>query len=1316
VRKPRGRATLIERDDATLFRKCRERVVGSRLAWIQLDTAPGRGNTTLLRRVEQFAARDATLRLSTQTIFVEGRPARRDDFTPIGRALMSAPMSSFRRRIAELRRTPLAQHLRTVGVLLTLLLAGVLVAPMIPYWTERENATFSGYVDLITHYPHPVSVFVATFITAFVFDLLLRFFRREQRELEKEKVAEELQTLERLSETVAALGGGRDAILILIDDVQQLPASDQEFLRALFSRVSIAEEIDELRERYKIFVVSAEPGWWADVKEVAAGNIDVVRVRPFKLVEAREIVAALAPELLTGPQEAQEEILQSAQQNINIVNKKRYEQLAQEMGTLLSQIRGLELDADRITLDTLMSLAAVRFSSPVDPPLDVTTKKEIVSWINEISACPLLKTIGLDRPTDVDSLADRIAETRLVIGRQRQLRIDHARAQALVSWLAANHAAELAKTHVLWFGHAVGRIATTPPIQESSGDAQLLKAAAWHIREAAQLIPDRQQLVPEVGVRYQIGATLLRAASVLRLEGDLQNANASLAGAVRWSDNVAAVAIAQMWEHYWLSGDVDLRRQIESLTKEANVDTPSLRLNKAHEQLMIAPGVPPEVVLSGDEAPEIRVRKSYHDLIAAARTSRGFVFDFSDAPVPPSFDPTPSAAATSFRYAICRSLIARKEHATAHAALDAWRAAGGSRPAGGHIGEEALHWFDRGARLHCSAALAKSESETYASDYEDATRSYERALLLMTLLQWRVAALALNFFLGVIGQERTPPDGRSDSEEWSRWEPHFANCLWIERDLKWLFYTPEVHRLRWIFFEDVARDFSLEDGYNTFCAARDAGFPTGVLLGIHQQVASMLTNYGDKEADRLRDAELHKAWANDLAAKPEAHSAWTFDSLEAEQANALNFASQAVRLAGKIEEAAALLAEADAHFARVAQTEKRYQYLASTLKIGRILLHIAENKTAARDAAILDLWQTVEPDEYRFADALVTRVGLEAEQGLLSEPWPVPPNDDPGRDPDNDKLSLPPEWMGDGSHPITNRFDFRFWQLRMALESTSPGAWEGIATSILKLGSIGIEDEKIGATYAPLMQTLLIARGYYARVEKVEGSELEALRLLVAGDRSSPQLRSEYLDAFERYQELLTRELQMIAGSPGNWFALADRIHHFFYILVEPTTLADRKAAAFARDGLSAKQFEEIVDARRGALSSAKAALEGNDTDSCIAIIGPVLPDGRQSWVLWEDLRLLDLWLRAANHAGVEASAIDQRSLQLRDMTMRYIRQLSEVINDEQVDTLTLRLQKVLEEVHLHGQRIPIRAPKQPSAASPRRPPAPPPALTDYAS
>ncbi len=582
--------------------------------------------------------------------------------------------------------------------------------------------------------------------------------------------------------------------------------------------------------------------------------------------------------------------------------------------------------------------------------------------------------------------------------------------------------------------------------------------------------------------------------------------------------------------------------------------------------------------------------------------------------------------------------------------------------------------------------------------FRQAQMGYQRALRLGALLHWHAFLTEVDFHFGVLLLQHTPEEYRIDNPPWwNAWEDLFNACLQNERDLAWMWHTPAIHRLRFHFFEKQDLPTASNDVYRTFQAVRDANYPTALVLEWHSTAQAYLTNYGHAPEDQRRCAELHKLWAHELAGLDEAIPSRTFKNcLDFEKVKALTFASQALRRAKDLVEAAKLLDEADLLLlhsqgdpAALEEGAKEARELKTALRMERAwVIGSAEEGRAESRQMIQAIWRDVEDGDRHNANILGSLLRVESELKRLDDPWP--PEGQPAHlDSDNPRLSLPESWFAPPvSVKIANVFEFRFRQL---IRTISTRAAPSLRELYIAAAYRWRQEERFGETLLAfaeanarenflhnwrnlMVEALSAVAFYFENIEPQDETELSALHLLIRYGPEAHEVRVHYIQVLRKHTYLVQRELKSRALQPTDWFELARRMDYLFRVLLDRDRQATQLASEVRSRAPSVEVFMEQTKIRNAALEAARRHLLAGEFALGARELSQYLPPEKIYFVLLDDLECLDLWLRLGAHMDPRPSDFGKHAGNLRDLACRYIGQFSLTVREPEAQHLALEL------------------------------------------
>jgi hypothetical protein len=865
---------------------------------------------------------------------------------------------------------------------------------------------------------------------------------------------------------------------------------------------------------------------------------------------------------------------------------------------------------------------------------------------------------------------------------------------------------------------------------------------------------------------------LVEAARVWVEEGELHDACECVMEALRWlrslSDagpsTLALQAVAELWNDYLLSGDAAILKSIEAAAAAfpSLVQTPAWSIWRRYREYLC--GKEPSLA-AAELAPEMNPDLlNLHRLTEAMweiRQSQEYWLDF---PPDPAFQwPEPIITSPALSYPEIRihavgaqSTVLLGRWTEARALLLRWRERlETSRPPAGTLGLECVHrlgealywyWMTRGllslegleglARDSAAGGLGRPLEEAEAESLvwfrsqclqapdEDSTEvvrragaAFQRSLQGSALIGFHGIVSRASFHYGLLLKDFTPSHERADNPRWYHsWEGLFSTCITLERSFGWYVHSPDIHVQRWGFFRELDLSMSARDAYEAYRCLRSCRFPVVRAARWNAIARYALNAYGTESGDSRHAVEVWQEWARELAAQPETRPFWTLlllDNLHIEVANALMFASQGLRNLDNLDQAVAVLDEADVAFAaadpEVTNEQKEtleFRNLLIGLKFQRAWLLEQQRRLVEYRATIHDLCQAVKPADTMVPHAVNALVRLEALDQVLRNPWSFPAA--PGYDPELPNLPLPSEWFG-GEEPlrIARRVDLRLWQLWSllnagrrptldAIAALTRDAWRSLdryPEIILGLAH-SASPEWLGVESSALLRLLLEGMAFYfSSVEPHGIRELDALELLVNYNQDTglqELYRKRYLESLGRHRDLLTREVIARGGSGvTDWYGIVREIHRWLEVLTK-NELVDRLITEEQqRRGQSRSAFEQSLSRRREALRQARKDFEHDDHAACLKHLSDELPHTDVIWVAMIDLEILDLWLKSAVNEPAAADQIPRHQALLRKLALQYIRQISRTIPEEEGKQLALAL---LQDIDAHDKAAPRAA------------------------
>lgn len=815
--------------------------------------------------------------------------------------------------------------------------------------------------------------------------------------------------------------------------------------------------------------------------------------------------------------------------------------------------------------------------------------------------------------------------------------------------------------------------------------------------------------------------------------------------ALEWVDATAPVSLAagvadQLWWNYWASGDPRARDQLTALAR-ARPELETTAVWRLHAGLDALYAGSAELAAMPDES-EIAAAPARNllrltNLLDQARRTHGFLTSAladADIAVPdaisgagelgPEFKLRQLQAVAGWRRGDLESAKRRVE--------DWWLRLNETRESGGRLAQRCVHAYALGCFWHHLCDLSAYASTMSASarnlrgllsqdflealglpgpadgDLGDALPDHARGTAESAYLSsLRIAdrlglvplGMEIRFALASLLQRHTPAEQRTKTPPWwERWDAFQTTCVDAERQLGRYHLAPEVHRLRFEFFRELAHEFCLQDAYNLLDTMKRARYPRKVQLMWHVEIQQYFNNYGDSDEDHRRSADLFEEWARSLSLLPEAAPFHRSPVLAHEQADALHYAAQARRLVNDLPGALALLDDADALVrgsalpaAAPATEVRKVRNLEFSLRLQRAwVFDKMPGQEAAYRRQIRELWRELQREDEDRVVLLRTLVAVEEKEGTLEDPWPPVAGAPILEDPDNASLSVPAAWFaGPGATPVSTRLEFRLWQLLSFLGDAEPEPilrlaaehrWFGLGKSFgdtaLQLAATASGHRLADRTLEMLHALLRAVRFYFEEVEEVDQNELEALRLLMLHTKEAGY-RAEYVGVLYESKKLLERELRVRAEAAGepDWLWVARRLQDYFAVLVDQNLVQQALALRLAAAGGSLRDFLAAQAVRAEKTCRAREAYERGELVASRAEAHPLLLVGEPPWVFLEDLEALDLWLKCERRLPNAPTAEAQRRVaQLRSLYGQYVRQLSAAIREETMQRMALEL------------------------------------------
>jgi hypothetical protein len=945
---------------------------GSR--WLSLVSAPGRGNSHLLRNFRSAAGQLRYTLAEAQFIHIDGSVAAEDrepsSLAPIAKAVFEASAQGLHAHLVTLWRNLQRFVSLAVGVAAIIVFA---VLEELVKEAQHGLAEREFWRQLIRNiWQNPLKwielVLVGSILAAlyeWITHIVWPGF--QARESQEKKKAEERRTLafseygEEFVSGLRTLCGRSRALILTVDNASLLPGDDRRVLEDLFDPPDEDTPLAQFARTHHVLIITVdlEPDEWPI--SVSSERFKTLPVPAFDELELRSIYQDRYPDRLPKEFEA---VRQIASENIGLLfDPPPTREVIREYGK--KRKRG---SADQFGDSDLMAYWAARDVESVD-------RGEISQRLEEFR--PHLDVLGLRVPKLVEAMLRRFERSRLVRISGRKIHFDTLAVQALRNFLQKSYPDLLAQAHYCWAAtlgaSAVRSRDEISPASTSPGVTQhLLKQAAWHAAQvgvisnqaSASSVLSAMQLTADEQAerRTQIADLLLGAATLYRNEGNIRDSNNLLIDSLDWicglesatETRLLARTVAELWQNYWLSGDGTIRKRLGdiSLKSPSIVHEPQWMVHYRYEELMCSRrSLSPLTALPSPSDLELCNIHALTECLSAIHDRHGFLESGLKDTTIVTPEPVESSAPW-FEDSLWQLRIAaanyRFDDKVLKDAIAKWRdRLARSKASVVHLWTQAENLYSLARLWHLvceiwmTRSLAIDDMEDADKDtarqeavalctslcptpveancpvqesaFRQAELCYQRVLRFAAILQWRPLLAEIDFHFGILLLRHTPEVARSDNPPWWKtWGNLLNACLVKERSLGWTTHAPMIYRARWQFFDTKDRPTSVDDFCKMLQAVRDANYPTPVVLEWQSQTIDYLIDYGHTPEHHRLCAELCEAWARELAALPEALPYRKFEKcLGFEQANALGFAAQALLKAENLSGAMRLVDEAD---------------------------------------------------------------------------------------------------------------------------------------------------------------------------------------------------------------------------------------------------------------------------------------------------------------------------------------------------------------------------------------------------------------------
>lgn len=1154
-----------------------------------------------------------------------------------------------------------------------------------------------------------------------------------------------------LQKSLFDLFAKRKRILLLIDDAFLLPALEQEFLQNFFVPEVRERFQKKKWQIMIVSVDNPEFEREHSLHKQMQPYVEVVEVPRFDLVELQAIVDSQLPNAANQSPEERLSVLEQAQKDVKALFAAQNRQLIDDVGhnfednDIDGEFTPAKLLAYRLArrdhsiTKTALTKWLNRFSGEDQLSTFQLTKSEsdqalVIHLVKSNLVAHRGETIVFDAERS-EALRQWLKQNNPALLQQTQY-----------YWFKAA-LGQFKATNVTAGASALSTEALEKLRMGSWHASQLntLNAVPTVITQAPDLSSHDRDLHCE-----EAALLLMPAIDLARREGDFEKADALAWNALEWLRPLDSTQRAaqveeiskELWRSYLRSGNPETRKKLDQLAEKVPeiVGRPWWTVSAAVDEWRrgdsVFAALPLEDALPDPDQRNLlrltlllrRIKQKYGFLSAALEDPE---FKFPE----PAIGGSQLFAELELRALLAAALNQRNEREQLLSVLKDWR----DRllqvsPPEDLLGDKAIHLYHTARYWHLLAdvwELAAKRGEALSEEERALDKSrlaaqlkdlllpaeappevstpalsgkaedvYERTRRLLVLLGWQALLIEASFHLGLL--LATYKSGETDPAKWE-WDNLFAQVLQLEARFGWLIHAPEVHKTRWERVYVLDRELSIEDAYNVYQSLVKAGYPTALIVEWHQRTGQLLNNYGREDEDRERSAQLYEQWARTLARNPAARPYWQFGKLVFEQASALVFAAQGKRWLREFEAAERLLDEADSLLnsssASETQDEPELRQVRLNVQLQRAWLLDAQDKVADYRALVRDTWGRLDFADPVASNVLGTLLGIEYEEGVLDKAWPE--HDQPAYlDPDNQSFSLPADWFsGEKPLQVRTRFEFRFRQLlRMISAQPEPNIqslvlaaadhWWGrekFGEVIIQFVKIALE-RQISPELEPVLLNLLqTVRTYYRKIEGLDRRELETLRLLMNYQAAAGKYRDEYIKVLVEFERLVEREKrvhQMM--EPLNWASVANWASTHLWLLVDATLLQ----RFLITNHQTLEQWLSRRERLNQLLKEASEQYHSGQITSCLTSLKQFSFAAPGEFVLIDDVLALDLWLKCKQLKGeTRTEEFNQRAGQLRGAVIQYVKQLSAIVSEQQVQMLALNILSDLKqaETRLHG-------------------------------
>ena len=620
----------IERDvDEELWEMARKWLGSTRIQWVSLKSAPGRGNSWLLEHLRDRALKDELAFGDIAIVLVKGetRDGPPGGVGPLGKELYDryerSRMKPWRRLKRRVRETGLGRLMAfgLIGLVSVILASFLKGLSEYNHVNDVEKMRFSiwwstfVYEFLPQNWPKfPIWFFTEWIVTVplavalAVYSTIVYRARKRRLPLSDHEVLKHFESKDELAEELIEICHNCRGVILVIDDAHHLPQYEKRLLIELCDQEQ-KSRLREFNKRNRILIATLESQHilW-EGRPVSIEHI--LEIPSFSTVELRDIARDQlledGDEKVKGDLDA---LVERAQENVNALFGHRERRLIDELGQKFQSLESKGY-AGRFGVAEMMAYMAVlqqRFIS----------KGELAALLESAGSNTRLADFGLRLLKDSVALIDDFVATSSLVQQEHKQScyFDVLRCQSLRRWLAGDsedHKQLLAQAHFFWCRYfsreLVGEQVRLGPDNLDSlspTQQQHLNAGVWHAAQIGILLdkaPDvlaHAKVLTELQRRelaYDVCAAMLTAAAIYRSEGDMIEANDLIEDALDWlrgfddprQEQWLECAADQLWQNYWLTGNSRTRERLKDLAHEFTglTDKPSWRVHQRFEELL----------------------------------------------------------------------------------------------------------------------------------------------------------------------------------------------------------------------------------------------------------------------------------------------------------------------------------------------------------------------------------------------------------------------------------------------------------------------------------------------------------------------------------------------------------------------------------------------------------------------------------------------------------------------------------------------------------------------------------------------------------